>query len=140
MNVNTDESKYGLAASGTSRCWDVSIDESLTQNNEWIGEIEGPNFYITFQLNDIRIVSQVKSFLTQQPTNRLNQRIQFAQASLVLGKFGQTSVSLVRDDESLDRCFLIVGGKSRSCIRISLFKEDMRMLEDAFCQASMDLE
>lgn len=140
MNVNTDDAAYGLLASGSSRCWDVSIDESLTHENEWIAEIEGPNFYITFQVGDLRVMSNVKEFLAQRPIDHPTRPDRFAQPSLVLGKFGQTTVSLFRDNESVDRCFFVVGGKGRSCVRIALLKEDIQMLEDAFSQLQSDLE
>ncbi|MCA9073089.1 MAG: hypothetical protein KDA84_29405 [Planctomycetaceae bacterium] len=132
-------STYGLLAFGSSRCWDVAINETLNNENEWIGEIEGPNFYTSFQLDDLGVLSKAKAFLAQRPIENQSQTVRFAQPSLVLGKFGQSAVSLFRDDEYEDRCFFVVE-EGQSCIRITLLKNDIRMLEEAFSQLQSDLE
>lgn len=139
MNVNGDQNGFGLLAYGSSRSWEVSIDESLNHDEEWIGQIEGPNVYLTFQLNDIQVVSEVKNFLSQPPHKSSAHQHQHSRPSMILGKFGQNPVSLVWDEEDIERCFLVVSGNGQS-VRITLLQEDINMLKDAFSQVLADLD
>jgi hypothetical protein len=138
MNVNGDQNGFGLLAYGSSRCWEVSIDESLNHEEEWITQIEGPNVYLTFQLNDIQVVSEVMNFLSQPPHQSSANPHQHSQPSIVFGKFGETPVSLLWDDEDMERCFLVASGNGQ-CVRITLLQEDINMLKEAFSQVLADL-
>ena len=138
MNSSRTEDGFGLLANGSSRLWDVSIDESLTHEGQWLADLEGPSVYISFQLKDLNVVSEAITFLSahldaQSATKRP------PRVPLTLGKFGNSSVSLMWDDEDFLRCFLVVGAQAQSCARITLFKDDVEMLRDALVQLKRDM-
>jgi hypothetical protein len=120
---------YGLSANGTSPWWDVAIDESLDREGEWSAEIEGPNVYLVLRLRDLQVIAEAVRFLGSPD----------AGGTLVLGKFGAASVSLEWDNEPPLRCFLVIGPRARSTMRLSLDGEDVRMLREALRQVEADL-
>src|SRR5205085_10299381 len=56
----------GLLANGSSRRWDVAVDESLDRD-EWSFEIEGPQTYLVFQLQDLNVIPAALAFLRAGP-------------------------------------------------------------------------
>jgi hypothetical protein len=131
----------GLLASGSSGRWDVAVDETLDRD-EWSLEIEGPNAYLVFQLQDLAILSVARRFLqSRPPTDPVGNApaTHGGEVELTLGKFGSASVSLAWDNEDFPRCFLIVGPKARSTLRLSLGAEDIQALGEAFGQVVNDL-
>jgi hypothetical protein len=141
MNRKLDQTAEGLGllASGSSRRWDVAVDESLGRN-EWSMEIEGPQTYLVFQLQDLRTVPKTIDFL-RSGLKRCQGRHKGAsqEHELHLGRFGSASVSLIWDDEDFPRCFLIIGAKARSVLRLSLESEDIQMLIEALDQVVSDI-
>jgi hypothetical protein len=131
---------FGLLASGSSRLWDVEIDESLSRDNEWFAEIEGPATYITFRLKDLTVVPEVIGFLGRHLDKQPVAPITPEQQEVALGQFAQgNKVSLVWDNEDFVRCFLVVEAKDWSHFRISLYEDDIKMLREAFEQVQSDL-
>jgi len=58
---NSDSTeRWGLLANGSSGRWDISVDESLDRE-EWSVEIDGPQTYLTFQLEDLNVVRQLSA-------------------------------------------------------------------------------
>lgn len=139
MNINGDQNGFGQLAYGSSRCWEVSIDESLVHEEKWTVQIEGPNAYLTFELHDIQVVSEVKAFLSQPREKNSTAQHHPSSPSVTLGKFGQIPVTLVWDNEDIERCFLVISG-SGQCVRITLLQEEIKMLQEAFSQALADLD
>jgi len=121
---------YGLLANGTSPRWDVAIDESLDREGEWSAEIEGPNVYLVLRLRDLEVIAEAFRFLEASATEG---------GTFSLGKFGAASVLLEWDNEPPPRCFLVIGPRARSTMRLSLDGEDVRMLRDALRQVAADL-
>jgi hypothetical protein len=133
---------FGLLANGSSRLWEVMIDESLHREDEWSMELEGPNVYLVFQLRDLRVVPEVIEFLharCRTPAAPGRRTRSARNEMLTLGRFGTASVSLVGDNEESARCFLLIGPRARSTLRLSLHREDCRMLLEAFRQVAEDL-
>src|SRR3954454_2854522 len=63
MKNNPDPvGRLGLLASGSSRRWDVAVDESV-DTGEWSLEIEGGQTYLVFQLQDLETIPQALNFL-----------------------------------------------------------------------------
>jgi hypothetical protein len=122
----------GLLANGASGRWDVALDESL-EGEEWSLEIDGPQVYLVFQLEDLTIPRQALDFLQLEPRGGKGG------AELVLGKFGPASVSLLRDNEGPPRYFLVVGPRASSTLRLSLTGEDIQMFGEALRQVVADL-
>jgi hypothetical protein len=132
----------GLLANGSCRVWDVAIEESFDRDNEWSLEIDGPTVYLVLQLHDLDVISKVVDFLNERLSGHPSQRpLRKSRAgeSLLIGKFGQTSVELVWDNEEAARCFLVIGPRARSTLRVTLQEDDARMLLEALRQVADDL-
>lgn len=138
MTLNCANDTFGLLASGTSRCWDVAIDESTCHDDEWIAEIEGPQVYLTFQLKEIAVVSKVIDYLGQHRSENGTTKRRIS-SPVTLGKFGHATISLTWDNEETERCFLVIGARGRSTIRITLLHDDIQMLREAFQDLKSEL-
>jgi hypothetical protein len=130
----------GLLAHGSSRRWDVSVDQSLDRD-EWSLEIDGPQTYLVFQLQDLRVIPKALRFLQSGPgSNEAKGRHdKTEEGALHLGRFGSATVTLVWDNEDFVRCFIVIGPKARSTLRLSLETEDIHMLTGAFRQVMNDM-
>jgi hypothetical protein len=131
----------GLAASGSSGRWDVTVDESPDGSNWW-AEIEGPQVYLTFALSDVGVVAAASDFLHRKleaVAASSSKKWSAAEDALTLGQFGAAPVSLLWDDEGVARCFLVVIPAEGSALRLSLGDEDIRSLGNAFRQAANEL-
>jgi hypothetical protein len=137
MKDKTDRTAEGLGllAHGSSRRWDITVDQSL-DCDEWSLEIDGPQTYLVFQLRDLRVIPEALRFLRSGA--RLNQakgqRHRGEESTLHLGRFGSASVSLLWDNEDFVRCFIVVGPKARSTLRLSLEAKDVEMFTEALHQ------
>src|SRR5262245_64933289 len=142
MNQEIDQPtpRLGLLANGSSRRWDVAVDEPL-DGDEWSLELDGPQTYLVFQLRDLKVISEAVRFLQSRPSSDpASRRDEEADvAELTLGRFGSAAVSLIWDNEDFPRCFLVIGPKARSTLRLSLDAEDIRMLSEALRQVMNDL-
>jgi len=130
----------GLLANGSSRRWDVAVDEALDRE-EWSLEIDGPQTYLVFQIRDLEIIPEALRFLQSglQSDQSPRRRQKDDEGALPLGRFGSASVSLVWDNEDFQRCFIVIGPGARSTARLSLGADDVRMLIEALRQVTKDL-
>jgi len=139
--LDQSDGNLGLLANGSSRRWDIAVDESLGRR-EWDLEIDGPQTYLVFQVRDLEVIPAALRFLQsglQQDQNRLVHERGERAAALTLGRFGSGAVSLLWDNEDFPRCFIVVGPKARSTLRLSLEAEDIRMFIEALRQVVEDL-
>jgi hypothetical protein len=133
--------RLGLLANGASRRWEIAVDEVIDRN-EWSLELDGPQAYLVFQIQTLDVIPGALDFLqaglhTKQVEGRYERRDN--EAALTLGRFGSAAVSLHWDNEDFPRCFLIVGPKARSTLRLSLEEEGIQMLIEALQQVVKDL-
>lgn len=135
MNKKLDRTsnKHGLVATGSAGCWNVAVDESLDRQ-QYSFEIDTPNIYLVFQLRDLQVIPETLRFLTTADKPAGDRA-----AELALGRFGSASVSLFWDNEPSLRCFLTVGPKGRSTLRLTLGPDDIRMLTEAVRDAASGL-
>jgi hypothetical protein len=119
------ENALGLMAVGSSDSWEVAVDESLDKDRQWEAEIEGPKFYITFSLRNLRILHDALAYLQSRI---LNEGVVTPNSTkdhgLTLGEFGKSNVTLIWDNEGFDRCFFIIQSSGNSAIRLTLLGED----------------
>ncbi|MCI0456365.1 MAG: hypothetical protein L0Z62_05235 [Gemmataceae bacterium] len=129
-----------LLANGSSGGWDIAVDEALDRE-EWFLEIDGPQAYLVFQLRELEVLPAALRFLQASPkSSRANRRHkERGGKTLVLGRFGSASVSLVWDDELPPRCFLVVGPKARSTLRLTLQADDVSRVTEALRQVTKDI-
>ncbi len=87
-------------------------DESL-DGGEYTLEIEGPTVYLIFRLEDLAKPRQALRFLQSAapPPDRdqFDPDLPDSDEALTLGTFGPASVSFFWDNETYQRCFLVVG-------------------------------
>jgi hypothetical protein len=129
VNKPDELRRLGLVALGATRRWDVAVDESL-DGIGWSLELDGPQAYLVFQLQDLSVIPAALTYLQSAPTG---------DDGLVLGRFGSAAVSLIWDNEAPPRCFLIVGPDEHATLRLSFDGEDIRMLLEAFSQIASEL-
>jgi hypothetical protein len=144
MNRRTKEASdsVGVLAFGSSSNWDVSVDE-FHEDEGWLIEIDGRDFYVVFHAGDKTVVAQMIAFL-RRGLECWHQKSwipeQFKHETLVLGRFSSAKVSLFWDTEDFLRCVLLIGAKSHSAMRFSLYEKDIEGLVDALEQVSQELE
>jgi hypothetical protein len=119
-------------ANGSSCCWEIAVEESLGGDG-WTLELDGPHLYLVFPLADLGVLRKFLCFLQASPGSSPGK------IRLHLGWFGKSSVALLRDNEDFPRCFLVIGAKARSTLRLSLEADDMKMLCEALQQVLDDL-
>lgn len=135
---NQPAGELGLVANGSSGKWDVAVDEAL-DGSAWFLELDGPQAYVVFQLRSPQVVSEAERFLQTCLAAPSAGGRRDAGRELILGQFGSASVSFIGDDEDFPRCFLVVGPKAKSTLRLSLDGDDLRMLTEALNQVVEDL-
>ncbi len=129
-------------AFSSSGPWDLTIDESLDQEDKWTAEIEGPNVYISFNIRDLKVIQEALAFLQRRNLDRPDQDLNASstsQAELTLGKFGSNSIILIWDNEDFIRCFLVVGPRANSTMRLTLSGDEIEMLAKAFEKIANEL-
>jgi hypothetical protein len=130
----------GLLANGSSGRWDIAVDESLDRD-EWSMELDGRNTYLVFQLQDLSVIPRVLQFLQSGAAAKHAPGRHDGEEGgrLTLGRFGSEPVSLVWDNEDFQRCFLVVGARGLSTLRLSLEAEEIPMLIEALSQVVAEL-
>jgi hypothetical protein len=133
---------YGLLANGSSRLWDVAVDESLERDGDWTLELDGRTIYLVLQINDLRVIPEAVAFLQRGlSTPGSPDRKQHGEDddAFTLGEFNTSAVSLLWDDEAPPRCFLVVGAEARSTMRLTLQRDDVEALLEALRQVAEQL-
>jgi predicted metallo-beta-lactamase superfamily hydrolase len=57
---------FGLLANGSTRCWDVAVEATL-EGDEWCLEIDGPQTYLLFQLEELKVIEKALRYLEIGP-------------------------------------------------------------------------
>lgn len=125
----------GHVASGSSGDWSIAVDRTMGARPRYSMELESSRAYVRFQLVNRQVVASMHDYL---------RRVAGAatltdDGSLVVGTGGQSQDLLVWDDESHDRCFLMVGFGGKSLVRITLLAEDIDAISDALGQLLPDM-
>ena len=128
-NADAQHRSFGLLSSGTSGHWTVDLDEPL-DGTEWSLQLDGPQFYLACEVRDLGVIRSAVDYL------RSNRKRDDA---MMLGRFDTACVSLHRDNEDPERCFLIVGPSDRATMRLTLSTADTGMLAEALEQIQEDL-
>ena len=134
------EPELGLLANGSSGPWEFSVDETISGNERWFAQIEGPSVYISLEIPSPDIVSEAVRFLAP-PHDKERELIASAGGNgwLSISKSPGIPVFLVRDDEYEDRCFIVVGLDDSLVVRYSLAGDDLENLVEAMRQADQDV-
>ncbi len=140
MSFQAGEENVGLLANGSSGPWEFSVDETISGNERWFAQIEGPSVYISLEIPSPDIVSQAVRFLAP-PHDKERELIASAGGNgwLSISKSPGIPVFLVRDDEYEDRCFIVVGHDDSLVVRYSFAGDDLENLVEAMRQAYQDI-
>ena len=123
-----------LLANGSSGRWDVSIDETISGEERWFAQIEGPSLWLSFEIPSPAIIAKVNQFLARPQTKG-----EETEDRVDLGEAKGTPVALVRDDEYLDRGFLIIGPSDSPIARFAVAGKDWHHLVQALRQVEHGL-
>jgi hypothetical protein len=135
MSSEAPDKKLGLLANGSSGPWEVSVEETISGDERWFAQIEGPSVYVSFEIPSPNIIGEAVRFLAErEPTSSAR-----GQGRICMSKCQGIPVSLVRDDEYADRCFLIVGPGDSPVVRYVFAGEDLENLIESLRQANQDL-
>ncbi len=126
------ETNWGLAAIG--RCADVSIDvdEAVSGPERWQMSIDLPQFQFRFTIPAPAIVGGFCDFLQQQLNHKTT-------GELPLGTLGNADVSIIKDDEFMDRFFLLAAADG-GAVRHTLTGDVVINLIVALRQVASDLD
>jgi hypothetical protein len=139
MPKNGANERLGLAAIGSDGGWEVAIDETTSGAQKWFAQIEGQSVYLHFAIPSPSVIDKMIEFLTAPP--KADNGLQSCQdGEIVIGKYKEEPVTLVRDDEFSDRYFVVVETKHKLVIRITVGGADLRSLVTALRQAKEDLD
>jgi hypothetical protein len=141
VSEDPDEN-LGLLANGSSGPWEVSIDESVSGVERSFAQIEGPSLWLYFEIPSPDIIPKMIQFLLPPGTKREEMPSRSSRRSnklLDISKPEETPVSLVRDDEYKDRCFIVVGRSDSPIVRFSIAGEDLDNLVEALRQVEADI-
>ncbi len=142
------EPTLGLMAFGSGGGWDITVDEALSGPDKWIARIEGPSLDLSFEISSPAVIERAARFLdaVRRPTGSRGLGsekvdVRFEPRSLRLGAAGRCAVTLIWDDEFVDRCFLIVGEPSDPiCLRLTFGGEELAKVKMALSQVLEDLK
>src|SRR5262249_49963199 len=90
--------------------WSVAIDES-SEGKDWLLEIDSPHVYLTVRVADLFILSRAVDLLNSAlaiPSPGQKSAFLPNRDEIVFGRFGESPVSLLRDNEDFPRCFLVI--------------------------------
>ncbi len=138
----TPGENLGLLANGSSGSWEVSIDENVSGTERSFAQIEGPSLWLYFEIPSPDIIPKIILFLLPPGTKR--EEMPGCSSSsgsklLDISEPEETPVSLVRDDEYKDRCFIVVGRSDSPIVRFSVAGEDLDNLVEALRQVEEDI-
>ena len=138
----TPGENLGLLANGSSGSWEVSIDESVSGAERSFAQIEGPSLWLYFEIPSPDIIPKIIQFLLPPGTKREEMPSCSSGSGgklLDISEPEETPVSLVRDDEYKDRCFIVVGRSDSPIVRFSVAGEDLNNLVEALRQVEEDI-
>jgi hypothetical protein len=136
MRTKKSQADSGVLANGSSQNWDMSLDEAVDGSDVFL-ELDGRFAYLVVRLRDSGFIGNALRFLrsNHEQNGAKNGKRTLRQRELRFGRFASTSVSLLWDNEDFPRCFIVIGAKARSTLRLSLDQEDIRTLEGILEQA-----
>ena len=66
------DENIGLLANGSSGPWEVSVDETISGDERWFAQIEGPSVYVSFEIPSPNIIGEAVRFLAHLMTRSGN--------------------------------------------------------------------
>jgi hypothetical protein len=129
------DENMGLLANGSSGPWEVSVDETISGDERWFAQVEGPSVYVSFEIPSPNIIGEAVRFLAKREPISSER----GHGGLCMSMCQGIPVSLVRDDEYEDRCFLIIAPGGSPVVRYAFAGQDLENLLEALRQVNQDL-
>jgi hypothetical protein len=128
----------GLLALGTSGPWAVAIDETLSGPPRYFAQIEGPAFYLYFELARVKVIDEALDFLSVHLRDARKKPCD-KNGALSLAKNTDPQISFTRDDEFDDRYFLVIETKSGLHVQVTMADDDLNHIVKALRGAKDDI-
>lgn len=138
MNQVQTAIEWGLLANGASGSWSIEIDESHG-GHDLNMQVDGPRAYLGFAIADLQVVSNLCNYLRDGLAAGNSNKARTADEGIFLGRLDSLSVSMIQDDETSTRWFIIIDGKAGAVVRFTLDALDVEAIVDALQQVMDDL-
>lgn len=128
----------GLAATARVGSWTVEIDQTISGDERWFAQIEGPAAYLYLELSTPAAIEEPSRLFAERRAH--NDASGALQALAVeFGVFARRPVSILFDDEFADRCFFLISDESGSTVRVSIAARDFADIANAIQQVRDEL-
>lgn len=138
MTASVESLDVGLVAAARVGSWSVEIDQTVSGDERWFAQIEGPVAYLYLELSTPAAI--------EEPSRMFAERLAHKDAcgalqalSVELGVFARRPVSILFDDEFADRCFFLISDESGSTVRVSIAAQDFADIANAIQQVHKEL-
>jgi hypothetical protein len=128
----------GLLASGSCGPWSIDVDETTSGPDRWFVQLQGPAVHFYFQIPSPTTIRRFSDFLRHQRPSGDRPSAE-SDPELAIGTGRPTPVRLLRDDEFVDRLFLVVGPASAPVVWHTLGGQDLECVSAALEQVLEDL-
>lgn len=121
--TSIDPLDFGLIAAARIGAWSVEIDQTVSGNEQWFAQIEGPAAYFYFEIPSAAAIDEPARLFAERVVGK-GPSAELQAISIEFGNFGGRPVSLLFDDEFADRCCFLVSDGRGSTVRFSLVGKD----------------
>jgi hypothetical protein len=141
MNAKLAEEHFGLVANGVAGSWSVDVDESTEGAQRWFTQIDGPDFYMNFQISGLDVIDEIARFLRGHmcPDGCAQRSTHTEGDNLVVSRFGATAVTLIWDTETHQRCFFLISANAGFHARLCVERSHIENVATAFDQVRDEL-
>lgn len=142
-NSKSDDggAEFGLMANGSEGSWDVDVDESLSGEQRWYLQIDGPAMYFNCEIEHPGVVEAILRFLSAHTGNDGDASLPAScgDGELEVTHIGENRVKLVWDTRANDRCVVLINGPTEFCARFIVERGDLQDLIGALRQVHEEL-
>lgn len=103
----------GLLAIGRAGEWVIEVDESTAGPDRYFAQLEAASFSVQFEIQQPSVFAECLAYLLQTSEQLHADGISF-------GQFGETSVTIRKDDEYPDRFFICLGEGGTSFLQVTV--------------------
>ena len=138
MNSVQTATEWGLLANGCSGSWSIDIDESHN-GHDLSMQIDGPRLYLGFAIPNVQVVSKLHDYLRDGLATGSSNPARVGDDGVTFGRLDSMAVSVIQDNETSTRWFIIVNGRADAVVRYALDAADVEAIVEALQQVLDDL-
>jgi hypothetical protein len=142
ISTQSAENDYGfdLVASASAGPWRVLIDETHSGPEKWFVQLHGPSVYFSFEISSPKTIDTLVHFLEQSAESNPSSSRNKSNSSLLVSTPSEVPVTVIRDDEYADRCFLVLGAEAGVIVRYTFAGVDLANLTEALRKTKNELK